>query len=117
MRKTGKFSAVILAGMIFTSPVNAGVCEWAAAGVVAAGTMVASASTVAGTLGLAAGPHVSGAAIASSVGVGGTGFLAGTLGTISTSALAIVSAPAVIATAVGVAVVGGGTATYCYFSD
>jgi len=117
MSKRNYFSAVIVAGVLTTSSAYAGVCEWAGAGVAAAGTMVASASTVVGSLGVAAVPHVSGAAIATSVGAGGTGFIAGTLGTIGAGALSIVSAPAVIVGAAGVAVVGGGTATYCYFAE
>lgn len=116
MPKKRRLSTVIIAGSLLISPAYAGVCEWAGSGVATAGTMIAGASKVAGSLGVAAVPHVSGAAIATSVGVGGTGFIAGTLGTISAGALAIVSAPAVIAGAAGLAVIGGGAATYCYFS-
>ena len=117
MFKNGFFCAFIITGVLSTSSASAGVCEWAGAGVAAAGTIVASASTVVGSLGVAAVSHVSGAAIATSVGAGGTGFITGTLGTIGAGALSIVSAPAVIIGAAGAAVVGGGTATYCYYSE
>ena len=117
LHRTAKISAIIIAAALLGSPAQAGVCEWVGGSIGATGAVVASASTVAEAAGLAAVPHVSGAAIATSVGVGGTGFIAGTLGTIGATALSIVSAPAVIAGAAGVAVVGGGTAAYCYFSD
>ena len=117
MRGFFKLTAIMIATSVVGSAAQAGVCEWVGGGIAAAGTAVASASTAAGIAGVAAVPHVSGGAIVTSVGVGGTGFIAGTLGTIGATALSIVSAPAVIVGAAGAAVVGGGTAAYCYFSD
>lgn len=111
-----KVSAIIVAVSFASSNAQAGACEWAAGGIAAAGTAVASASSVAAAAGVAAVKHASGAAIATSIGTGGAGYIAGTLGTIGAAALSAVSAPAVIATAAGVAVVGGGTAAYCYFA-
>jgi hypothetical protein len=67
--------------------------------------------------GVAAVTHSSGVVIATSVGAGGTGFLAGTLGTLGATALSIMSAPAVIAGAAGVAIIGGSIAAYCYVAD
>lgn len=117
MSKTGMSSVAIVAGLLLASPTYAGICELAGAGMTTAGTIVAGSSTAAGSFGVAALPHVSGSAILSSVGAGGTGYIAGTLGTLGAGALSIVSTPAVIVGAAGLAIVGGGTATYCYFSE
>ena len=114
LTKTASFFMTIF---ILGSPAQSGVCEWVAGGVAAAGTAVASASTIAGVAGVAAVPYVTGTAILTSVGVGGTGYIAGTLGTIFATSLLVASSPAVIAGAIGVSVVGGGTATYCYFVE
>lgn len=117
MWKERTFAFAVVAAVSFVSPLYAGVCEWTGASVAALGSSVAGASTVASAIGVAAVPHVSGSAILTSVGVGGTGYVAGTLGSIGAVALSIVSAPAVIITAASVTVVAGGTATYCYFTD
>jgi hypothetical protein len=110
-------SAACLVVCLSAGAARAGVCEWVAGGAAASGTAVATASTVAKTVGVAAVPHAAGGAILTSVGAGGTGFLAGTLGSLAAGALAVVSAPAVIVGAAAVAVAGAGTAGYCYLKD
>ncbi len=92
---------------------NSPVCQTAAAGVGVVGTAMAGASGAAGAAGISALTHSSGAAILSSVGVGGTGYIAGTLGGAAATGLAFVSTPAVIAVGAAVAVGAVGTVVYC----
>lgn len=89
-------------------------CEKVSAGAATVGATVASASTLAGTAGVAAVAHSSGAAILTSVGAGGTRYLAGTLGGAGATALGLISAPVVIAGAATVAVAGAGGWAYCH---
>lgn len=112
-------AAALIATPAAAAPKNIGnavcqkVTETEAAALAAAGALVASGSTIASTTGLAALSHSSGAAILSSVGVGGTGYLAGTLGGIGATALGFLSAPAVIIGGTVVAVGAGGTYAIC----
>ena len=96
-------------------PENHGFCEKTAAAVTAAGAAVAGAGTAASTAGIASVAHSSGAAILTSVGVGGTGYIAGTLGGAGATALGFVSSPVVVGAAALAAVGGGGTLAYCHF--
>lgn len=73
---------------------NLGVVAPVVAGVSGAG--IAAASTVVKSLGISALLHSSNAAIFSSVGAGGTGYIAGTIGGMAATSLAIVSSPVVI---------------------
>ena len=82
----------------------------ATGGVAAASAAVGAAAQAAG---MAAVAHSSGAVIATSAG----GYLAGTLGTIGTAALAVVTAPAVLVGAATTAVAVGGTIAYCHYYD
>lgn len=108
-------AVALIATPAAAAPKNIGtkVCEKAAAGAAAVGSLAASGSAIAGAAGLAALPHSSGAAILSSVGAGGTGYLAGTLGGVGATALGILSAPAVIIGGTVVAAGAGGTYAYC----
>jgi hypothetical protein len=103
--------------MTLSSPSYAGVCEWFGGGTAATSAVIASTSTAAQAGGVMAVMHSSGGVILTSVGTGGTGYIAGTLGTAAATGLAVVSSPAVIVGAIGTAVVGGGTAAYCYLSS
>ena len=94
-----------------------GLCEKAGGAIATAGAVVGGMPAAVAAAGVAAVPHVSGAAILSSVGVGGTGYIAGTLGGIGATALAAAGSPVVIAGA-AVAVVGGaGVGAYCYMTN
>lgn len=90
-------------------------CERAGVAAMSVGTAVAGASTLVGTAGVAAVAHSSGAAILTSVGVGGTGYLAGTLGGVGATTLGVASAPAVIAGAATVGVAGVGAYAWCRY--
>lgn len=82
-----------------------------APGVVGLGAAgIACASTVAQSLGVAGLLHSSGAAILSSVGVGGSGYIAGTIGGAAATGFLVASAPLVIGTAAAVALGGIGVA-------
>lgn len=76
---------------------------------------IASAKLIASSAGIAAVHHASGGMILSSVGAGGTGYLAGTLGTVGAAALGFVSTPAVIVASAMVAGGAGVTVGYCIF--
>ncbi len=118
--------AIIAGGLLVTSPlaaqskkgqglptVSATACKKVAVGTAAVSTAVASVGSIASAAGVSAVAHSSGAAILTSVGVGGTGYVAGTLGGLAASALAVVSSPAVIAGAAVAAVGAGGGYLYC----
>lgn len=81
--------------------------------VAGAATTAATAGAAANAAGFAAVAHSSGAVILTSVGAGGTGYIAGTLGSMGAVALGIASAPAVIIGGTIVAVGAGGTYAYC----
>ena len=94
-----------------------GLCEKAGGAIATAGAVVSGIPAAAAAAGVAAVPHAAGGAILTSVGVGGTGYIAGTLGGVGATALAVASSPVVIAGA-AVAVVGGaGAGAYCYMTD
>lgn len=80
----------------------------------AVGTLVAAPGAIANGAGIAALTHSSGAAILSSVGVGGTGYLAGTLGTVAT-VFGVLSSPLVFGTGAVVALGATSVGTYCHF--
>ena len=110
-----KTIAGILAAVASAIPsqVSAGVCETASKYAAIGSGLVASASSTASLAGYAAVTHSSGAWIISSVGVGGTGYIAGTYGVVG-AGLATVGLPVVIGSA---AVLGTGAATiggFCY---
>jgi len=94
-----------------------GVCKHLAksqtALVAAAGTATAAVGVAANAAPVAAVAHSSGAVILTSVGAGGTGYMAGTLGSIGAAALGVASAPAVLIGGTIVAVGAGGTYAYC----
>ena len=90
------------------------ICRRASAAAAALGTAAASAGTLASSAGVAAVTHSSGATILTSVGVGGTGYLAGTLGGAGATALGFLSAPVVMAGAATVGVGGLGVYAYCW---
>ena len=94
------------------------------------GGLMAVAGPAASYFGIAAVEHSSGGFILSSVGVGGTGYIASTLGTVSANALGFastasagvasaaagaVTAPAVLGVGAGALAVGGGAYVYCKF--
>ncbi len=99
---------------------------------VGAGSLMA-AQPVASYFGVAAVEHVSGGWILSSVGAGGTGYMASTLGTVGANALGFAStasagvagiagaaagvatAPTVMGVGAGALAVGGGAYVYCRF--
>jgi len=100
---------------------------------VSTGGLMAVAGPAASYFGIAAVEHSSGGFILSSVGVGGTGYIASTLGTVSANALGFastasagvasvasaaagaVTAPAVMGVGAGALAVGGGAYVYCKF--
>lgn len=82
----------------------------AAGGVAAATAAVGGAAQAAGLVVVA---HSSGSLIAAGAG----GYVAGTLGAIGTTALSVVSAPAVIIGTAAAAVAVGGTVAYCSVYD
>lgn len=88
-------------------PVNA--AQWTAL----MGAAGASGSTLANSAGLAALSHSSGGVILSSIGIGGTGYLAGTLGGIVATVLSVLSLPAVIGAGSLLAIGAGGTVFFC----
>ena len=90
-----------------------GWCKKAGAASAGIGATVSTAGAAANAVGVAAVAHSSGAAILTSVGVGGTGYVAGTVGGAAATALAFVSSPAVIVGAAAVTVVGAGVYGYC----
>lgn len=94
-----------------------GVCEKLGGVAVAAGTAAAAAKAAASAAGVAAVAHSSGTMLLTSVGVGGTGYIAGTLGGIGATALAALSSPVVIVVGAATAVAGGGAATYCLIKN
>jgi lambda repressor-like predicted transcriptional regulator len=104
-------AALSMAGVLFatSSNANADVCNTLDLTAVGARTL-ASASIIASSLGITVVTHSSGALIAT----GSAGYIAGTLGTVSTTALAAVSSPIVIIGSSAVAVAAGGAAFYCY---
>ena len=94
-----------------------GLCEKAGGAIATAGAVVSGIPAAAAAAGVAAVPHAAGGAILTSVGTGGTGYIAGTLGGVGATALAAASSPVVIAGA-AVAVVGGaGAGAYCYMKN
>ncbi|GIX14110.1 MAG: hypothetical protein KatS3mg118_2069 [Paracoccaceae bacterium] len=110
--------AMILAGMVAT-PASAGVCDYVdetiSSTIDAVSDLVANASDFAKKAGFAAVAHSSGRKILTSVGRGGTGYIAGTLGSIGAWLLSGVSSPYVIAGATVTALGAGGVAGYCYY--
>jgi hypothetical protein len=96
---------------------DAGFCQKVGAVIAGVGATVAGASSAASAVGFAAVPHAAGGFIISSVGAGGTGYVAGTLGTAMAGALGLVSSPVVIALGAGVMIGAGGTATACWLVD
>ena len=88
------------------------------AGVIAA---AASAKAIAATAGIAALEHSSGAFILSAVGVGGTGYIASTIGGAGVTALGWLSAPVVVPTVLTggaiIALGAGGAYAYCRYSQ
>lgn len=115
-----------IGALLITSQANAeapasdkkvGLCEKAGGAIATAGAAVSGIPAAAAAAGVAAVPHAAGGAILTSVGAGGTGYIAGTLGNIGATALAAASSPVVIAGA-AVAVVGGaGAGAYCYMTN
>lgn len=94
-----------------------GLCEKAGGAIATVGAVVSGIPAAAAAAGVAAVPHAAGGAILTSVGAGGTGYIAGTLGGVGATALAAASSPVVIAGA-AVAVVGGaGAGAYCYIKN
>lgn len=113
----GLMPAVLTSLFLLTNGAEAGVCEKAGSVLAGVGATVAGTSTAVGMAGTAAVPHAAGGFILSSVGVGGTGYIAGTLGGIGATFLAAVSSPVLIAGAVGVTIGAGGTAAYCFLTE
>jgi alpha-beta hydrolase superfamily lysophospholipase len=91
------------------------VCEKVGAATAAVGTAAASVGTVASTAGVAAVAHSSGAAILTTVGVGGTGYVAGTLGGAAATTLGFLSAPVVVVGSAALGVAGLSTYAYCRY--
>jgi len=124
MRKILVIAAITVSVALVASPASAAskksegrVCatitEAKAALLTGAGVTTASASTVAASTGLASLTHSSGAVILSSVGAGGTGYIAGTLGGATAAVLGFFSAPAAVITGTVIAVGATGTYAWC----
>jgi hypothetical protein len=90
-------------------------CSKLSGALTAAGAGAASAKAIAAAAGFAVVEHSSQALILTSVGVGGTGYIGGTIGTATVATLGILSSPYVIATGAVLAVGAGGTYAYCKF--